>query len=110
MKKLILATAVIALGTLFLSGCMSASCRRDAQCARASLGQQLLDLKAAQANGAITEAEHQALKTDLISHRAARCCQASVGQQLLDLKTAEANMAITEAEYQTLKADLIRTK
>jgi hypothetical protein len=69
MKKLIVTTFLVASSVILLSGCMSANCHRNTQCCRATLGQQLLDLKTAQAMGAITEEEFQTLKAKLIGNK-----------------------------------------
>jgi hypothetical protein len=69
MKKLIVTTFLVASSVILFSGCMSANCHRNAQCCRATLGQQLLDLKTAQGMGAITDEEFQTLKAKLIGNK-----------------------------------------
>jgi hypothetical protein len=69
MKKLIVTTFLVASSVILLSGCISANCHRNAHCCRATLGQQLLDLKTAQGMGAITEEEFQTLKAKLIGNK-----------------------------------------
>ncbi len=65
MKKLIVLSS-IAFSALFLcSGCIGIG-NRSSQAAGETLGKQLIDLKSAEAMGAITSAEYQTLKAKLL--------------------------------------------
>jgi hypothetical protein len=68
MKKLIVPTAAALSAMLLLTGCLSFQVgggdKKEAQ--KATIGQQLIDLKTAQATGAITDAEYQTQKAKII--------------------------------------------
>ena len=64
MKKLIVPTAAALSAMLLLTGCLSFQVAGGNK--QATIGQQLLDLKTAQANGAITDAEYQAQKAKIL--------------------------------------------
>jgi hypothetical protein len=68
MKKLFVLSSVTACAVFLLTGCIALQLgggdKREVQ--SPSLGQQLIDLKTAQANGALTDAEYQAQKAKLL--------------------------------------------
>lgn len=68
-KRLIPLIAVSAM--LLLNGCIGLSLGGGSKTEshHATLGQQLIDLKAARDNGAITDAEYQAQKTRLLAEQ-----------------------------------------
>ena len=68
MKRLF-APAVVALSFIvLLNGCIAIGTGPKSQQTNATLGQQLLDLKTAQANGAMTDAEYQTQKAKLLGN------------------------------------------
>ena len=69
MKKLFYpAVAALSLVVL-LNGCIAIGTGPKSQQTNATLGQQLIDLKTAQANGAITEAEYESQKAKLLGEK-----------------------------------------
>ena len=68
MEKIFIPTAVALSAMLLLTGCLSFQVgggdKKEAQ--KATVGQQLVDLKSAQATGAITEAEYQVQKAKIL--------------------------------------------
>ncbi len=68
MKKILFPTVAAVSITLFLSGCIAIGTGPKSQQTNATLGQQLMDLKTAQANGAITDAEYQTQKAKLLGN------------------------------------------
>ena len=73
MKKLIVSTVVALTFVVLLNGCIAIGTGPKSQQTNATLGQQLLDLKTAQANGAITDAEYQAQKAKLLGNTSGNC-------------------------------------
>jgi len=66
MKKLFVPTAVV-LSAMLLTGCLALNVeggKKDAQ--KATIGQQLIDLKTAKDTGAITDAEYQVQKAKVL--------------------------------------------
>ena len=68
MKKLLISTLVTGSMIVLLTGCIAIGTGPKSQHSTATLGQQLVDLKQAQALGAITEAEYQAQKAKLLGN------------------------------------------
>jgi Short C-terminal domain len=68
MKKLIVSTVVALSFVVLLNGCIAIGTGPKSQQTNAILGQQLIDLKTAQANGAITDAEYQTQKAKLLGN------------------------------------------
>lgn len=67
MKKLILPCAAALSAMFLLSGCLALQVGGDKkEAAKATTGQQLIDLKTAKDTGAITEAEYQTQKAKLL--------------------------------------------
>jgi hypothetical protein len=68
MKKLLIPAATALSAMLLLTGCLGLQIgggdKQEVQ--KATVGQQLIDLKTAQANGAITDAEYQAQKAKIL--------------------------------------------
>lgn len=67
MKKPLMPPAAAFLAVLLLTGCLALQVggdKKEAQ--KATLGQQLIDLKSAKDTGAITDAEYQAQKAKLL--------------------------------------------
>ena len=68
MKKRFIPTAVAFSALLFLTGCLALQIgggdKKEAQ--KATIGQQLIDLKAAKDAGVITDAEYQAQKAKVL--------------------------------------------
>ena len=54
---------------LFLSGCIAAIGNGPGRTANGTLGQELMDLKKAKENGAMTEAEYEVQKARLLRHK-----------------------------------------
>jgi hypothetical protein len=71
MKKLFIPTAVALSAMLLLTGCLALQVgggdKKEMQ--KATIGQQLVDLKAAKDAGAISEAEYQTQKAKLLSDK-----------------------------------------
>jgi hypothetical protein len=71
MKKLLVTTTIILSAMLLLTGCLALQVgggdKKEPQ--RASVGQQLIDLKAAKDAGAISEAEYQTQKAKLLNDK-----------------------------------------
>ncbi len=71
MKRLFIPTAVALSAMLLLPGCLAlqvgGSDKQEAR--KATVGQQLIDLKAAKDAGAITDAEYQAEKAKLLHEK-----------------------------------------
>ena len=71
MKKLVALTATAVAATLLLTGCLALQVgggdKQDAR--KATVGQQLIDLKAARDAGAISEAEYQTQKAKVLSSK-----------------------------------------
>jgi hypothetical protein len=71
MKKLFIPTAVALSAMLLLTGCLAVQLgggdKQEAH--KATVGQQLTDLKAAKDAGAITESEYQAQKARLLHEK-----------------------------------------
>ena len=71
MKKLVALTATAVAATLLLTGCLALQVgggdKKDAR--KATVGQQLIDLKAARDAGAISEAEYQTQKAKVLSSK-----------------------------------------
>jgi len=69
MKKLLIPTAVTLSALLLFTGCLALQVgggdKKEVE--KATVGQQLVDLKAARDAGAITEAEYQTQKAKLLS-------------------------------------------
>ena len=59
MKKLIVSSSIALSAMLLFSGCIAIGNHGLSAGGGGTVGQQLIDLKTAQANGAITEAEYQ---------------------------------------------------
>ena len=74
MKKLTVLICGSLCALLLFSGCLAIGNRTpQGNCSsNATLGQQLIDLKTAQSNGAITDAEYQTLKAKLLGNK---CCE-----------------------------------
>jgi hypothetical protein len=66
MKKLLIPTLVTGSMIVLLTGCIAIGTGPTSKHTNATLGQQLVDLKTARDNGAITEAEYEAQKTKLL--------------------------------------------
>ena len=73
MKKLLFPAVAAVSITLFLNGCIAIGTGPKSQQTNATLGQQLMDLKTAQANGAITDAEYQTQKAKLLGNTLENC-------------------------------------
>ncbi len=71
MKKLFIPAAVALSTMLLLTGCLALQVgggdKREA--GKPTVGQQLIDLKAAKDSGAITEAEYEVQKAKLLDHK-----------------------------------------
>lgn len=71
MKKLILLTAIVISACVLLTGCLALQVgggdKKDAP--KATVGQQLIDLKVAKDTGAISEAEYQTQKAKLLNEK-----------------------------------------
>ncbi len=71
MKKLFIPTAVALLAMVFLTGCLALQVgggdKKEER--KATVGQQLIDLKTARDAGAITEAEYQTQKAKVLDHK-----------------------------------------
>ena len=71
MKKLFIPTAVALSAMLLLTGCLALQVgggdKKEER--KASVGQQLIDLKTARDAGAITEAEYQTQKAKVLDHK-----------------------------------------
>lgn len=71
MKKLFIPTAVALSAMLLLTGCLALQVgggdKKEER--KASVGQQLIDLKNARDAGAITEAEYQTQKAKVLDHK-----------------------------------------
>jgi hypothetical protein len=66
MKKLLFPTLVACSLMVLLTGCIAIGTGPKSEHTTATLGQQLVDLKSAQAIGAITETEFEAQKAKLL--------------------------------------------
>jgi hypothetical protein len=68
MKRLFIPTAIVLSALLLFTGCLALQVgggdKKEVE--KATVGQQLIDLKAARDGGAITEAEYQAQKARLL--------------------------------------------
>jgi hypothetical protein len=69
MKKRIISSSLALSALLLLSGCLVIGNRGQTAGGGGTTGQQLIDLKTAQANGAISEAEYQTLKAKVIGNK-----------------------------------------
>ena len=71
MKKLFIPTAVALSAMLLLTGCLALQVgggdKKEER--KASVGQQLIDLKTARDAGAITEVEYQTQKAKVLDHK-----------------------------------------
>ena len=67
MKNHLMMTAVAVFAAAILTGCVAAIGNRDDGPARATLGQQLVDLQKAKDAGALTDSEFQEQKQRLLS-------------------------------------------
>jgi hypothetical protein len=71
MKKLLISTTIALSAMLLLTGCLALQVgggdKKETQ--KATIGQQLIDLKAAKDAGAITESEYQTEKAKLLSEK-----------------------------------------
>ena len=71
MKKLLIPTAIALSAMWLLTGCLALQVgggdKKEMQ--KATIGQQLIDLKAAKDAGAITESEYQAKKATLLNDK-----------------------------------------
>ena len=71
MKKLLIPTAIALSAMWLLTGCLALQVgggdKKEMQ--KATIGQQLIDLKAAKDAGAITESEYQAKKANLLNDK-----------------------------------------
>ena len=68
MKKLFISVVVALSFVVLFDGCIAIGTGPKSQQTNATLGQQLMDLKTAQANGAITDAEYQTQKAKLLGN------------------------------------------
>ncbi len=66
MKKLFISTLVAMSALVLFSGCIAIGTGPKSQQTNATMGQQLIDLKTAKDNGAITDAEYEAQKAKLL--------------------------------------------
>jgi hypothetical protein len=69
MKKLFVSSVIALSFVVLLNGCIAIGTSPKTQHTNATLGQQLIDLKTAQANGAITEAEYESQKAKLLGDK-----------------------------------------
>jgi hypothetical protein len=69
MKKLIVLSSIALSAMLLLSGCLVIGNRGTPGTSSGTLGQQLIDLKTAHSNGAITDAEYQSLKAKVLGNK-----------------------------------------
>ena len=68
MKKLIIPCSLALSAMLLFTGCIAIG-NRGEQSGGGTIGQQLLDLQKAQANGAITDAEYQTLRAKSLGNK-----------------------------------------
>jgi hypothetical protein len=74
MKRMLILTTMALAATLLLTGCLALQVgggdKQEAH--KATVGQQLVDLKTAKDTGAITESEYQTQKAKLLNEKEAR--------------------------------------
>lgn len=68
MKKLTSLSSLVLSSVLLFSGCVAIG-NRSALNGGGTIGQQLIDLKTAQTNGAITDAEYETLKAKALGNK-----------------------------------------
>jgi hypothetical protein len=68
MKKFISLSSIVLSAMLLFSGCIVIG-NRGAMSGGGTIGQQLLDLKTAEAHGAITDAEYQTLRAKALGNK-----------------------------------------
>jgi uncharacterized protein YceK len=68
MKKIQIASILLSLCVVFLSGCVAIG-NHDGHHGSTTLGQQLIDLQKARDAGALSEAEYQTQRAKLLGHK-----------------------------------------
>ncbi|MDB6031797.1 MAG: hypothetical protein JWM16_2135 [Verrucomicrobiales bacterium] len=69
MKKLLGSISLSIVAMLLLNGCVVAMGNKGGENKNGTLGQQLIDLKKAKENGAMTDAEYEAQKAKLLGNK-----------------------------------------